>query len=73
MGALPCWFVLQVEKMADTPINPNIHLDNDLLGNSYRAAVSFFRDDFPDDAKLYIIAGDQDQIVNPLQVRPKPC
>ncbi|KAK9840966.1 hypothetical protein WJX81_003023 [Elliptochloris bilobata] len=57
-----------VEKMADTPINPNIHLDNDLLGNSYRAAVQFFKDDFPDNAKLYIIAGDQDQIVDPLQI-----
>ena len=56
--------------MADTPINPNIHLDNDLLGKSYHAAVKFFHDDFPDAAKLYIIAGDQDQIVDPLQVRP---
>ena len=62
----------QVEKMADTPINPNIHLDNDLLGRSYKAAVKFFHDDFPDKAKLYIIAGNQDQIVDPLQVRPKP-
>lgn len=59
----------QVEKMANTPINPNIHLDNDLLGKSYQAAVRYFREDFPDSGKLYIIAGDQDQIVDPLQAR----
>ena len=73
LGASPKWELLQVEKMANTPINPNIHLDNDLMGKSYKAAVRFFHDDFPDDAKLYIIAGDQDQIVDPLQARPKPC
>ena len=73
LRAFSRWVLSQVEKMADTPINPNIHLDNDLLGKSYKAAVAFFRDDFPDNAKLYIIAGDQDQIVDPLQARPQPC
>ncbi len=54
----------------ESPVNPDIHMDDDLLGRSYREAVAYFTDRFPDAAKLHLIGGDQDQIVRPLEVLP---
>ena len=52
----------------ESPVNPDIHLDDDLLGRSYFAAVEYFTERFPDNAKLHLIGADQDQIVRPLEV-----
>ena len=62
--------VIQVNQLMDSPVTPDIHLDEDLSGRSYRAAVEYFTDKFPDAAKIHLIGADQDQIVRPLEVRP---
>ncbi len=57
-----------MKQLLEGPVNPDIHLDDDLLGRSYSAAVEYFTERFPDNAKLHLIGADQDQIVRPLEV-----
>ena len=54
--------------MQESPVNPSMHMNNDLAGKSYHAAVTYFEKILPDTAKFHIMGAAQDQIVGTLEV-----
>ena len=54
--------------MQESPVNPSMHMNNDLAGKSYKAAVNYFEKLLPDTAKFHIMGAAQDQIVGTLEV-----
>ena len=65
---LACCNGAQVKMMQESPVNPSMHMNNDLAGKSYAAAVNYFEKILPDTAKFHIMGAAQDQIVGTLEV-----
>ena len=55
--------------MMQSPVNPYVHMGNDIKGQDYAEAVQYFTDRFPDTAKLHLMAAHDDQIVGQVEVR----
>jgi hypothetical protein len=59
----------QVKMMMESPVNPYVHMGNDLAGKDYADGVKYFTNIFPDKAKLHIMGAADDQVVGTLEVR----
>ena len=59
---------VQINQMLATPMNPHVHAGASQL-REYYTLTDFFRRNSPNSTKLYIIAGDQDRIGDPVQAR----
>ena len=59
----------QVKMMMESPVNPYVHMGNDLAGKDYADGVKYFTNIFPDEAKLHIMGAADDQVVGTLEVR----
>ena len=60
---------LQVKMMMKSPVNPYVHMGNDIKGQDYADAVKYFTDRFPDEARLHIMGAHDDQVVGQEEVR----